>query len=82
MLALITVVIAATTGEQARQVDHRTESTYVSRREGVATSLVLRWLRICVSNAGGPGSIPGQGTRSHMAQKSLLIAIKDPVCHN
>jgi len=31
------------------------------------------------SNAGGPGSIPGQGTRSHMAHKSLLIAIKDPV---
>ena len=68
MLALIAVVIAAITGERARQADHRTEGTYVSRREGVGTSLVLRRLRICVSNAGGPGSIPGQGTRSHMLQ--------------
>ena len=33
-------------------------------------------------NAGGPGSIPGQGTRSHMLQlKSLHAAMKnkDPV---
>ncbi|TEA37693.1 hypothetical protein DBR06_SOUSAS9210008, partial [Sousa chinensis] len=29
-------------------------------------SLVVQWLRLCAPNAGGPGSIPGQGTRSHM----------------
>ena len=31
-------------------------------------SLVVQWLRLCTSNAGGPGSIPGQGTRSYMLQ--------------
>ena len=32
------------------------------------TSLGVQWLRLHVSNAGGLGSIPGQGTRSHMLQ--------------
>ena len=32
------------------------------------TSLVAQWLRLHASNAGGPGSIPVQGTRSHMPQ--------------
>ena len=30
------------------------------------TSLVVQWLRLRAPNAGGPGLIPGQGTRSHM----------------
>ena len=29
----------------------------------VGTSLVVQWLRLCLLNAGGPGSILGQGTR-------------------
>ena len=32
------------------------------------TSLVAQWLRLCPPNAGGLGSIPGWGTRSHMLQ--------------
>ena len=32
------------------------------------TSLVVQWLRLWAHNAGGPGSIPGQGTGSHMLQ--------------
>ena len=32
------------------------------------TSLVVQWLRLHAPNAGGLGSIPGQGTRSHMLQ--------------
>ena len=32
------------------------------------TSLVVQWLRLLTSNAGGMASIPGQGTRSHMLQ--------------
>ena len=32
------------------------------------TSLVVQWLRFHAPNAGGPGLIPGQGTRSHMPQ--------------
>ena len=29
---------------------------------------MVQWLRLCASNAGGPGAIPGQGPRSHVAQ--------------
>ena len=36
------------------------------------TSLVVQWLRLCAPKAAGPGSIPGQGTRSRMPQ------LKDP----
>ena len=32
------------------------------------TSLVVQWLRLHAPNAGGLGSISGQGTRSHMVQ--------------
>ena len=32
----------------------------------VGTSLVVQWLRLHAPNAGGLGSIPGRGTRSHM----------------
>ena len=48
------------------------------------TSLVVQWIRLCTPNAGGPGSIPDQGTRSHMqaATKSLHGTTKEPVCHN
>ena len=57
------------------------------------TSLVVQWLRLCAPNAGGPGSIPGQGTRSHMhaASKSSHATTnkphaatekKDPACCN
>ena len=33
------------------------------------TSLVAQWLRLCAPNAEVPGSIPGQGTMSHMWHK-------------
>ena len=35
-------------------------------------------------SAGGPGSIPGQGTRSHMhaATKSSNATTKEPACCN
>ena len=36
------------------------------RKQWVETSLVVQWLRLCTFNAGGLGSIPGQGTRFHM----------------
>ena len=32
------------------------------------TSLVVQFLWLCAPNAGGPDSIPGQGTRSHTLQ--------------
>ena len=43
-------------------------------RSGAGTSLVVQWLRLHAPNAGDPGLIPGQGTRSHMPQ------LKDPTC--
>ena len=35
---------------------------------GQDTSLVVWWLRLHTSNAGGLGLVPGQGTRSPMQQ--------------
>ena len=35
------------------------------------TSLVVQWLRPCAPKTGGPGLIPGQGTRSHMPQLKI-----------
>ena len=32
------------------------------------TSLVVQWLRIHIPSAGGPGSVPDQGNRSHLLQ--------------
>ena len=48
------------------------------------TSLVVQWLRLHAPNAGGPGSIPDQGTRSHMhaATKSSQVATKEPWSRN
>ena len=39
--------------------------------------MVVQWLRLHAPNAGGPGSIPGQGTRSHMH-----AVIKEPTSRN
>ena len=35
------------------------------------TSLVVQWVRLHAPNAGGLGSIPGQGTRSRMPQLKI-----------
>ena len=40
----------------------------------VGTSLVIQWLRLYVPSVGAPGSIPGQGTGSHM----LLLRVLRP----
>ena len=40
---------------------------------------MVRRLRLCTPNAGGLGSIPGQGTRSHMPQLKIShVATKVP----
>ncbi|TEA33117.1 hypothetical protein DBR06_SOUSAS24310003, partial [Sousa chinensis] len=41
------------------------------------TSLVVHWVTLRAPNAGGPSSIPGRGTRSHMH-----AATKKPTCCN
>ena len=45
-----------------------------SGNSGKGTSLVVQLLRLWTPNAGGLGSIPGQGTRSHMLQLKLGTA--------
>ena len=43
------------------------------------TSLVVQWLRLNAPNVGGPGPIPGQGTRSCMLQlKAHMLQLKIP----
>ena len=47
---------------------------------------MVQWLKLHAPNAGGPGSIPGRGTRSHILQlrvpvpqlKNLHADIKEP----
>ena len=48
------------------------------------TSLVVQLVRFHAPNAGGPGSIPGWGTRSHMpaTTKKPAHATKKSTCHN
>ena len=55
-----------------------------SQEAEAGTSLVAQWLRLRTPNGGGLGSIPGQGTRSHMraATKSSHAATKEPACCN
>ena len=43
--------------------------TYTEAEGLIGTSLVAQWLRLCASNAGGVGSIPGQGTKTPHATK-------------
>ena len=44
---------------------------WLKKKTDVGTSLVVQWLRLGASNVGGPGSIPGQRTRSHMPQLKI-----------
>ena len=46
----------------------------LTKRSLPGTSLVIQWLRLCALNAGDPGSIPGQGIRSHMSQLKIPCA--------
>ena len=40
-------------------------------------SLLVQWLRLHAPNAGGPGLIPDQGSRSHMLQlRSGTVKLK------
>ena len=43
------------------------------------TFLVVQWLRLHTPGAGGPGSISGQGTRSHMLQlRVCMMQLRTP----
>ena len=40
-------------------------------KRAMGTSLVVQWLRFWVPNARGLGSIPGQGTKTHMPKLKI-----------
>ena len=66
------------------------ETSELSKAPSTVDFPVVQWLKLHAPNAGGPGSIPGQGTRSHMLQPRvhmpqlniLHAATKDPGCCN
>ena len=60
--------------ETIQSVEHRGKRQIKMSR---GTSLVVHCVGLCVPNAGGPGFIPGQGTRSH-----LHATTKKSACHN
>ena len=45
----------------------------IQMKKEVGTFVVVQWLRLHALNAGGPGSIPRQGTRSHILQLRVLF---------
>ena len=57
-------------------------SETIKLKNCLGTSLVAQWIGLRTPNAGDPGSIPGQGTRSHVhaAIKSSHAATKEPEC--
>ena len=59
-------------------ITHKSFLNYVSP----GTSLVVQWVRLCTPNVGGPGSIPGQRTKSLRATaKDPAHSNEDPACH-
>ena len=51
-----------------------------SERAEKETFLVVQGLTLHAPNAGAPGLIPGQGTRSHMLQLKILYAATKTQC--
>ena len=43
-------------------------------------SLAVQWLRLCTPSSGGPGLIPGQGTRPHLLQLKIPHAATKTCC--
>ena len=46
---------------------------FIPKDVNMGTSLVVQWLGLQAVNAGRLGSIPGQGTRSHMKQPRVHL---------
>ena len=84
--------LSTTPGSLAKLKSHHASSTWASShcrplvcKNNSGTSLVIQWLKLHTPNAGGPCSIHGQGTRSHMLLLKILNAtrkIEDPMCGN
>ena len=57
-------------------VQHSKDSVSFQKYNSGA-SLVAHWLRLCAPKAWGLGLIPGQGTRSHMAQLKRSCTLQE-----
>ena len=69
----------------SHQVSHNAAELIrlVCRIDVFWTSLVIQWLRSCTFNAGGTGSTPDWGTRSHIPQDTVgKKKKKESVCSN
>ena len=52
---------------------------FTIKKSKMGTSLVVRWLRLCAPNAGGPGLIPAQEIISHLPQLRVpVLQLKIP----
>ena len=67
-IVLQEVTVGGKWEEGARDLSVSSMSQSVPQNCTGGAFLVAQWLRLQASNAGDPGSIPGQGTRSHMTQ--------------
>ena len=65
-------------GSQRAGHDLRTQQQQQYKIFGRATSLRFQWLRVCISNAGGPGLIPGQETTSSMPELEIPSTTTNP----
>ena len=54
----------------------RRKAIFLSSKRKGGTCLVVQRLSLCAANAGGLGSIPGQGTRSHTLQLRVLLHVE------
>ena len=65
---------------------HKKEETEqnITEEHQTGTALVVQWIRFCTPNAGDLGSIPGQGSRSHIhaTTKSSHATTKEPASCN
>ena len=57
---------------KSKQTEKAKICNFIQRRH-TGTSLVVQWLSLHTPNAGGRGSIPGQGTRSHIPQLRVCM---------
>ena len=49
----------------------------ILRKTVERTPVEVQWPRLQAPNAGGPGSIPGQGTQAHTSQlRALMLQLK------
>ena len=61
------------------RISHEGWNVGEDQEDMTGTSLVVQWLRCDIPNAGHPGSISGQGTRSHMPQlRDYMPQLKVP----